>query len=95
MMSINLAIPQCLESKFRRPLDSYATLSQNQILSATRKNYLFGVVECDIRVPSHLNQKFSEMPPIFKNTDICREDIGPYMQAFAEEHNLMPRPRRS
>ena len=35
------------------------------------------------------------MLPIFKNTDIFREHVGSYIQAFAEEHNLMSRPRRS
>ena len=37
------------------------------------------------------------MCPIFKNTEISRHDIGEYMEAFAfaEEQNLMPRPRRS
>ena len=35
------------------------------------------------------------MCPIFKNTEISREDIGEFMQAFAEEQNIMPQPRRS
>ena len=91
----NLALHQFLSNKFQRPLDNYHTLSEKQIVSAIRKGLLFGVVECDIHVPETLKQKFSEMPPIFKNTEIFREHIGSYMQAFAEEHNLMSRPRRS
>ena len=35
------------------------------------------------------------MCPIFKNTEISRDDIGEYMQTFAEEQNIMPQPRRS
>ena len=91
----NLALYQFLTTKFQRPLDNYHTLSEKQILSAITKGFLFGVIECDIRVPEALKQKFSEIPPIFKNVAICQEDIGPYMQAFAEEQNLMSRPRRS
>ena len=89
------AVQQFLNTKFRRPLDHHKNLSEDQILTAIRNESLFSVVECDIRVPDHLRPKFSEMCPIFKNLDISREDIGPYMQAFAEEQKIMSRPRRS
>ena len=91
----NLEVIHFIQSKFRRPFGNYVTLNEKQILSAIKRGILFGVVECDIRVPEALKQKFSEMPPIFKNTEISRDDIGPYMKAFAEKHNLMRRPRRS
>ncbi|KAK3737997.1 hypothetical protein QZH41_009635, partial [Actinostola sp. cb2023] len=35
------------------------------------------------------------MCPIFKNTEISRDDIGEYMREFAEENDIMPKPRRS
>ena len=35
------------------------------------------------------------MCPIFKNTEISRDDIGEFMKAYAEEHNIMAQPRRS
>ena len=35
------------------------------------------------------------MPPIFKNCDISREDIGAPMREYAEAHNIMSQPRRS
>jgi hypothetical protein len=56
---------------------------------------LFGVVECDIRVPESLKEKFAEMCPIFKNIEISRDDIGEYMKTYAEENDIMSRPRRS
>ena len=43
----------------------------------------FGFVKCDIHVPDHLINYFSEFPPIFKNTEITMEDIGEHMQAYA------------
>ena len=55
------------------------------------KSYL----ECDIHVPEHLREKFSEMCPVFKNTEISRDDIGEFMKAYAEENDIMSRPRRS
>ena len=91
----NSHVQQFLNSKFNRPLDHHKTLTQDQILSAIRNESLFGVVECDIRVPDPLKPNFAEMCPIFKNTEISREDIGEFMQTFAEEQNIMSHPRRS
>ncbi|XP_072022325.1 uncharacterized protein [Amphiura filiformis] len=35
------------------------------------------------------------MSPIFKNTEISRNDIGSFMQSYAEEYDIMSTPRRS
>ena len=43
----------------------------------------FGFIKCDIHVPEHLVDYFSEFPPIFKNTEITMADIGEHMQAYA------------
>lgn len=71
------------------------SLAVSQFLPAIKNNDLFGVVECDIHVPDHLKPKFNEMSPIFKNMEVARDDIGKFMKAFAEEHKIMPRPRRT
>ena len=52
------------------------------ILDAVRNDELFGLVKCDIHVPELLIEKFSEFPPIFKNTEIGMDDIGEHMQAY-------------
>ena len=65
------------------------------ILNAVRNEKLFGCIEYDIHVPEHLRDKFSEMCPILKNTDISRDDIGEFMKTYAEENDIMSRPRRS
>ena len=36
----------------------------------------FGTIECDIDVPEHLTSYFSEMPPIFKNTEVSYNDVS-------------------
>ena len=64
-------------------------------MSEVRNEHLFGGVEVDICVPEHLKDKFSEMCPIFKNTESSPGDIGDFMKAYTEEHNIMARPRRS
>jgi hypothetical protein len=91
----NYLLRRFLDSEFKRPLDHCWHLTERQILQAVVDETLFGVIECDIRVPDSLKEKFSEMCPIFKNIEISRDDIGDYMKGFAEEHNIMPRPRRS
>ena len=55
---------------------------------------LFGYVQCDIEVPEHLRDYFSNFPPIFKNTVVSRDDIGNLMKQYAEKENIMDQPRR-
>ena len=45
---------------------------------------LFGYVQCDIEVPEHLRDYFSNFPPIFKITVVSRDDIGDLMKQYAK-----------
>ena len=58
-------------------------MTQNEILAAVIDGTLFGMIECDIHVPPELRPYFSEMQPIFKNANVSRDDIGPYMRQYA------------
>ena len=69
-------------------------MTQNEILAAVIDGTLFGMIECGIHVPPELRPYFSEMQPIFKNANVSRYDIGPYMRQYAEEHDIMSTPRR-
>ena len=69
-------------------------MTQNEILTAVIDGTLFGMIECDVRVLEHLQDHFAEMQPIFKNTTVTRDDIGPFMRQYAEEHDIMSTPRR-
>ena len=69
-------------------------MTQQQIIAAVVDGTLFGMVECDVRVPEHLQDHFAEMQPIFKNTTVTRDDIGSFMRQYAEEHDIMSTPRR-
>ena len=55
---------------------------------------LFGYVQCDIEVPEHLRDYFSNIPPIFKSTAVSGDDIGNLMKQFAEKENIMVEPGR-
>ena len=79
----------------RRTLDTIKIMSSERILSEVRNEGLFGCVEVDIRVPDHLKEKFSDLCPIFKNTDISCASIGDFMKSYPEEHNIMAQPRHS
>ena len=69
-------------------------MTQNDILAAVIDGTLFGMVECDLHVPEHLQDHFAEMQPIFKNATVTRDDIGPFMRQYAEENDIMSTPRR-
>ncbi len=70
------------------------TMTEEEVLQAVECGTLFGLVHCDIRVPNKLKGLFAEMPPIFKNATVSREDIGELMQRYAEENHIMEQPRR-
>ena len=69
-------------------------MTQQQIIKAVVDGTLFGMVECDVRVPEHLQDHFAEMQPVFKNVTVTRDDIGPFMRQYAEENDIMSAPRR-
>ena len=71
-------------------------VSRGQLLDAVRRgpDHFFGQVEVDIEVPSSLKDHFSEMCPIFANTDVSFDDIGETMQAHARARQLPETSRR-
>ena len=69
-------------------------LTQDQIIQYIQDGHIFDFVECDIEVPDHLKEYFSEMTPIFKNVDVCLDDVGEFMQNYAKEHNIKNVPHR-
>ena len=69
-------------------------MTSHSIIAAVIDGTLFGMVECDLHVPEHLQDHFAEMQPIFKNATVTRDDIGPFMRQYAEEHDIMSTPRR-
>ena len=83
-----------IATRLRRPMGKVKTMSLQTILGAV-KNETFGCIKCDFHVSEHLREHFSEMCPIFKNTEKSRDDIGEFMKAYAEENYIMKRPRWS
>ena len=69
-------------------------ITQDVLIQSIESGLLFGLVQCDIHVPDVLRDRFFEMPPIFKNTDIHRKDIGRHMRKYCKQNNLLKTPRR-
>ncbi|KAL8613898.1 hypothetical protein ACOMHN_032888 [Nucella lapillus] len=90
----NAEIGRFLDGKFPpyvSPFDKQK-ITLTSIFSAVTKGRLFGLVQCDLEVPEHLREHFEEMTPIFKNTQVNREDAGDFMKTYAENHGLLQRP---
>ena len=68
--------------------------NEKDILDSIKKGELFGFVECDIRTPEHLKKQFAQLPPIFKNTEVSRDDIGNFMRDYCEKFNVLKHPSK-
>ncbi|XP_069109836.1 LOW QUALITY PROTEIN: uncharacterized protein [Argopecten irradians] len=79
---------------YHRETERFKTMTMNQVLDFVRSEKIFGAVEVDIAVPPNLKDKFSEMSPIFANTDVPYECIGEYMQDIGERVGVSKKPRR-
>ena len=60
----------------------YHEITIEDIIDDVENDRVFGFVEVDIHVPDELKPRFSEFPPLFKNTEITIADIGEHMQAY-------------
>ena len=58
-------------------------LREEGSLQRIKDGSLFGYGQCDIEVRKHLREKFAIFPPIFKNTDVSRDDIGSLTKELA------------
>ena len=91
--------------RIQESTDTAKISDENEILQAMLRGELFGMVECDIRVPdqwpSHFNhssmtpyQYFEEMCPLFCTTNVSFDVIGEHMQQHARRFDLSEKPRR-
>ena len=66
----------------------------DSLLAKIKDGSLFGYVQCDLVVPDELKTKFANFPPIFKNTEVGRDDIRDHMKNYAIENELLKHPQR-
>ena len=89
------SIRQFVSSLNAREMIERKPMTEAEIITSVNQDKFFGFVECDIEVPQNLRSKFNEMPPIFKNVDISRDDLSGHMQEFARENGILNTPQRS
>ena len=69
------------------------SLSTDALLAKIKDDFLFGYVQCDLVVPDELKSKFANLPPIFKNTEVGRNDIRDYWKKYAIENEILKHPQ--
>ena len=79
----------CVKEHLRESFPDKRPVREESLLEQIRNGKLFGFVQGDIEVPEKLKERFAKFPPIFKNTEIGRHDIGSLMQVYAEKEGLL------
>ena len=69
--------------------------SEIAILDAVKSGLLFGFLKVDIKTPPHLQPAMADFPPVFKNANISRHDIGPFMGQYCRQNGILNQPVRS
>jgi hypothetical protein len=90
----NPDVRQFLKTLFSSLYPTRKEMTLETAVSDISTGAFFGLVECDIRVPAELEEKFSEMAPIFKNVPVSREDLSSHMREFADERGFLKSPQR-
>ena len=60
-------------------------LSRETLLTPIHEDKLFGYVHCDLKIPEELRERFANFPPIFKNCDVGRQNIGIFRLEYAKK----------
>ena len=84
----------CVKQHLRESFAYKLPLREESLLGQKRSGKLFGYVQGDIEVPEELKEKFANFPPIFKNTNVGRHDIGSLMKDYAEKEGLLCQPQK-
>ena len=64
-------------------------LNSKKLFARIEEDNLFGYVQCDLEVPEELRERLANFPPIFKNFDTERENIGKFMLEYAEKERVI------
>ena len=72
----------------------YKTLLREGSYDKINFENLFAYVQCKIEVPENLPEASANIPPIFKNINVCIDDIGPFMEEYDEKERRSTQPRR-
>ena len=68
--------PMTRSKNTSKPLSLKRALSTDSLLSKIKDGHFFGYAQCDLVVSDETKSKFLNFLPIFKNTEVGRNDIG-------------------
>ena len=85
---------QIIHNQYVYPTERRYRMSESELLEYIKSGKIFGAVEVDLKVPDNLKSYFQEMPPIFKNTTVSRDDIGDFMKGFLDSQDIEFKDRR-
>ena len=83
-----------LKNHIRKNFPYKLPLSKETLLMRIHEDKLFGYVQCGLEVPEELRERFANFPPIFKNCDVGRANIGKFMLEYAEKNAVLLKPQR-
>ena len=83
-----------LKNHVRKIFPYKLPLIMETLLKRIDEDKLFGYVQYDLEVPEELYERFANFPPIFKTTNVRRDDIGDFMREYAEKNDLLIKPQR-
>ena len=83
----------CVKERLRESFPYKRPLTEESLLEQMRSGKLIGYVQCDIEVPEELKNNFANFPPMFKNTNVGRYDIGLLMKDYAEKEGVLCQPK--
>ena len=69
--------------------------TMQDIIEGVKSDEIFGFAKVSLHVPEDLVPRYSEFPPVFKNTSIEIDDMGETMQKFCEDTNRKTGVKRS
>ena len=81
-----------LEAFFDVCFGNQRSYTEEELINSIRHKEIFGFVECDIQVPSHLHGKFSEIVSDIQerlSLSLSRSDLSSHMETFAEENDFL------
>ena len=60
-------------------------LREDRLMENIKSGSLIVYVQCDIEKPESLREVFANFPSVFKNINVNRDDIGPFIKEYAEK----------
>ena len=69
-------------------------LREEFLLENFKSERIFGYVQCGIEVAEKLGEAFVNFPTIFKNINVGRDDIGPFIEENGEREANLTQPKK-